>query len=99
VDTISEGKPYLFQLAMFASVVINLMGSILLLHGILLSDKYLVKSVFDSCSLIYLLKGPVYEINAEAIKTSPTNNSNDSPISVMEFPHLSFSDPKALTNL
>lgn len=69
------------------------------LHGIPLSLKYLVKSTLIIYSLNFLEKGPVYEINAEAIKISPVSNPNETPISWIELPHLSFSDPKAFTSL
>lgn len=49
--------------------------------------------------LNFLLNGPEYDTKELAITTSPTIKSNDYRIAMIDFAHLSFSDPKAVTNL
>jgi hypothetical protein len=43
------------------------------------------------------LNGPVYEMNADAIKTSPNTNNYSSLILTIAFAQRSFSDPRAAT--
>jgi hypothetical protein len=52
---------------------------------------------FTKTSLNVLEKGPIYEINAEAIKTSPTITSISAYLSSIIYPHLPFSEPRALS--
>lgn len=58
-----------------------------------------MNSSFIIIVLNFLLNGPAYETKELAIITSPTINSTYDFNVVIDFAHLSFSDPKALTNL
>jgi hypothetical protein len=71
IETLSAGRPSLFQAAIAASSDKRLTGSTLADLGILFSFKYLRNSLLIMVYLYYLLKGPAYEIKADAIRTSP----------------------------
>ncbi len=64
------------------------MGSIDPDMGILLAIKYLAKSSLIMRSLNDLLKGPAYDTNAEASKTSPTITFNCSSSPMIDWAHL-----------
>lgn len=89
----------MFHPAIIASSDNNLTGSTLGLLGILLVFKYLRNSSSIIYCLYYLLKGPAYEINEEAINTSPVKSPRSSEILTTLAAQRSFSDPKALTSL
>lgn len=99
IETKSDGSPSLFHIAIWASSDKILTGLTSGVMGILLSKKYLSNKVWIMCFLFFLLKGPVYEMKALAIKTSPVTSYCSSEILTMALAHLSFSDPKALTSL
>jgi hypothetical protein len=74
VETASEGRKSLFHKAIVASSVKILIGLTSGLIGILFSTKYFSKLYLIIIDLNFLLKGPVYEINALANNTSPAIN-------------------------
>jgi hypothetical protein len=49
--------------------------------------------------LYFLLKIPAYDTNELAITTSPTIKSSCELSLIIDLAHLSFSEPKAITNL
>lgn len=67
--------------------------------GTLWDLKYFSNSSLIIMSLNFLLNGPAYETKADDINTSPTITLICSSRTTIDFAHLSFSLPKALTSL
>ena len=61
------------------------------------SPYSLIKYSFTMLSLNFLLNGPAYDTNAEAINTSPTYNSNSDYNLTIESAQRTFSDFNAAT--
>ena len=97
IDTASEGSPSLFHEAICASSERIFTGFTSGVIGILLSMKYFSNSPWIMCLRFFLLKGPVYEMNAEAIKTSPVTSFCSRLMFTMALAQRSFSDPSAET--
>ena len=97
-DTWSVGNYCLLQRAITDSGVRILTGLGSALTGTWLSLINFMKSSFI-IFLYFLLKIPAYDTKELAITTSPTIKSNDYYSLIIDFAHLSFSDPKAITNL
>lgn len=84
-------------MAIVASSTKSFNGSGLGELGIACSVKNGINFSLTKISLNVLEKGPIYEINAEAIKTSPTITSISAYLSSIICPHLPFSEPRALS--
>jgi len=88
-----------FQTAFWASLVKSLTGFGLSDIGIPLAFISSKNLILTSSSLIPLEKGPIYDIKAEAINTSPTITSISAYMSTIIPPQRSFSEPRAFNNL
>lgn len=99
VDTLSGGRPQLFQLATVASSVSTRSGFADGLIGILFFAKKTMKLSLIILSLNCLLNGPMYDTNAEARRTSPMITFKYYSRSTMDWFHLSYSLPRAFTSL
>jgi hypothetical protein len=83
VDTLSGGKPCVFQPATIASSQRTVNGFEFSLIGTLLSLKN-SKNLARILSLKILLNGPIYETKADARRTSPIITYKRSLISIID---------------